>query len=86
MSYFKSSFRADGLESYVSRKRLHPLHLAMSLFEASLSLVGIVVLILLVRYGSFEVAGQKLDQAADQAGVMTDNLKDAISGLIQKKA
>ncbi len=59
---FSSPLRApEGLSSYARVSRVRPVHLLINLFEALLALMGVVVLILLVRYGSFEKAGHAID-------------------------
>ena len=61
---FSSPVRApEGLNSYAKVNRVRPLHLLINLVEALLSLLGVVVLILLIRYGSFEKAGAAIDQS-----------------------
>ena len=55
----------EGLTSYARVSRVRPLHLAINLFEGLLALMGVVVLILLIRYGSFEKAGLAIDGGID---------------------
>ncbi len=63
---FSSPFCApEGLTSYARASRVRPLHLAINLFEGLLALLGVVVLILLIRYGSFEKAGLAIDGSID---------------------
>ncbi len=59
---FSSPLRApEGLSSYARAPRVRPVHLLINIFEALLALLGVVMLILLVRYGSFEKAGAAID-------------------------
>ncbi len=61
---FSSPVRApEGLSSYAKVNRVRPLHTTITVIEALLSLIGVVVLILAIRYHSFEKAGLILDQA-----------------------
>lgn len=61
---FSSPVRApEGLNSYAKVNRVRPVQTAINVIEALLSLLGVVVLILLIRYHSFEKAGLVLDQA-----------------------
>jgi len=53
---------AEGLTSYARVKRLQSGPLLLSIVEGLLGLVGVVVLILVIRYGSFEKAGLTIDQ------------------------
>ncbi len=54
---------AEGLTSYAKVKRIQWGPLILSIVEGLLGLVGVVVLILVIRYGSFEKAGLTIDQA-----------------------
>ncbi len=59
---FSNPLRApEGLSSYARVSRVRPVHLLINLFEALLALLGVVILILLIRYGSFEKAGAAID-------------------------
>lgn len=60
---------AEGLTSYAKVKRIQWGPLILSIVEGLLGLVGVVVLILVIRYGSFEKAGLAIDQGV--AGVKT---------------
>ncbi len=61
---FSSPVRApEGLNSYAKVNRVRPVQTAINLIEALLSLVGVVVVILAIRYHSFEKAGLVIDQA-----------------------
>lgn len=61
---FSSPVRApEGLNSYAKVNRVRPVHTAITVIEALLSLIGVVVLILVIRYHSFEKAGLVIDQA-----------------------
>jgi hypothetical protein len=53
---------AEGLTSYAKVKRIQWGPLILSIVEGLLGLVGVVVLILVIRYGSFEKAGLAIDQ------------------------
>ncbi len=53
----------EGLSSYARVSRVRPLHLLITVVEGLLGLLGVVVLILVLRYGSFEKAGLCLDQS-----------------------
>ena len=52
---------AEGLTSYARVSRVRPVHTLITIVEALLSLTGVVLVILFVRYGSFEKAGHVLD-------------------------
>ena len=54
---------AEGLTSYAKVRRIQWGPLILSIVEGLLGLVGVVVLILVIRYGSFEKAGLTIDQA-----------------------
>jgi len=54
---------AEGLTSYAKVKRIQWGPLILSIVEGLLGLVGVVLLILVIRYGSFEKAGLTIDQA-----------------------
>jgi hypothetical protein len=63
---FSQPVRApEGLNTYAKVSRIRPVHLLVTVLEALLALMGVVVLVLLVRYGSFEAAGRALDGAVD---------------------
>jgi hypothetical protein len=53
----------EGLNSYAKVNRVRPVQTAINIVEALLSLLGVVVLILVIRYHSFEKAGLVIDQA-----------------------
>ncbi|MBW8879973.1 MAG: hypothetical protein JF615_00730 [Asticcacaulis sp.] len=53
----------EGLTSYAKVKRARPVQTLITILEAVLSLVGVVVIILAVRFGSFAKAGTAVDQA-----------------------
>ena len=85
---FSQPVRApEGLSTYAKVSRVRPAHLFITVLEALLALVGVVVLILLVRYGSFEAAGRAMDRAVDcvhghvakLTGQKTDPAKDTHS-------
>jgi len=75
---FSSPLRApEGLTSYARVSRVRPLHLAINLFEGLLALLGVVVLILLIRYGSFEKAGLAIDGGIEAVRTFGLNLAHA---------
>lgn len=53
---------AEGLTSYASVRRVQWGPLMLSIVEGLLGLLGVVLLILVFRYGSFEKAGLTIDQ------------------------
>jgi hypothetical protein len=63
MKFSKPVRAAEGLTSYAKVKRIQWGPLILSIVEGLLGLVGVVVLILVVRYGSFEKAGLTIDQS-----------------------
>jgi len=65
---------AEGLTSYAKVKRVRPVHLAINIAEALLGLVGVVMLILVVRYGSFEKAGAAVDHSLGCVKTCIDKL------------
>ncbi|MGN6210108.1 hypothetical protein [Asticcacaulis sp.] len=56
---------AEGLTSYARVKRVQWGPLVLSIVEGLLGLIGVVLLILFFRYGSFEKAGLTIDQGID---------------------
>ncbi len=61
---FSSPVQApEGLASYAKVKRIRPVQILINIVEALFSLLGVVLLILTIRYGSFEKAGLTLDQS-----------------------
>lgn len=75
---FSSPLRApEGLTSYARVSRVRPLHLVINLFEGLLALLGVVVLILLIRYGSFEKAGLAIDGGIGAIRALVLNLAHA---------
>lgn len=65
---FSASARAPeglsgGLVSYARRPRIRPVQILINIVEALLGLLGVVLLILTLRYGSFEKAGAALDRS-----------------------
>jgi hypothetical protein len=61
---FSEPVRApEGLNTYAKVNRVRPAHMLVTVLEALLALLGVVVLVLLVRYGSFEAAGRAIDGA-----------------------
>ncbi len=69
---------AEGLTSYAKVKRIQWGPLVLSIIEGLLGLVGVVVLILVIRYGSFEKAGLAIDN-----GIAC--VKTCVAGLIPHK-
>ena len=60
---FSSPVRApEGLSSYARVNRVRPVQTLINLLEALLSLLGVIVLILVFRFGTFEKAGLVIDQ------------------------
>lgn len=85
---FSEPVRApEGLSTYARVNRVRPVHLLITVFEALLALLGVIVLVLLVRYGSFEAAGRAIDgavgcvhgQVTKLLGGKTDPAKDTHS-------
>jgi hypothetical protein len=85
---FSQPVRApEGLNTYAKASRIRPVHMLITVLEALLALLGVIVLILLVRYGSFEAAGRAIDgavccvheSAAKLLGKKTDPAKDTHS-------
>ena len=68
----------SGLTSYAKVTRVRPFQILINVIEAVLSLLGVVVLILLFRFGSFEKAGLVLDQSVG-------HVNSAVAKLIPKK-
>ena len=58
----RASEGQGGLTSYAKVRKLKPGQLILNIVEALLGLVGVVLLILVIRYGSFEKAGAAIDQ------------------------
>lgn len=52
----------EGLTTYAKVKRVQPTLIFINIFEGLMALLGVVMLILLVRYHSFEKAGLAIDQ------------------------
>ena len=53
----------EGLTSYAKVQRVRPTVMLLNVIEGLLACLGVVVLILLIRYHSFEKAGLAIDQA-----------------------
>ena len=53
----------EGLTTYARVKRVQPTLIFINVFEGLLAMLGVVMLILLVRYISFEKAGLAIDQS-----------------------
>ena len=64
----------EGLSSYARVNRVRPFHLLITVLEGLLGLLGVVVLILTVRYGSFEKAGHAMDQGISCAVTCAEKL------------
>ncbi len=62
MTFSQPVRAAEGLTSYTKVKRIQWGPLILSIVEGLLGLVGVVMLILVIRYGSFEKAGLAIDQ------------------------
>lgn len=59
---FSQPVRApEGLNTYARVNRFRPTHLLVTILEAVLALLGVIILVLLVRHGSFEAAGRAMD-------------------------
>lgn len=61
MKFLQIARAPEGLTSYAKVKRIRPVQTAITIIEAILSLAGVAVLILAVRYGSFAKAGAVID-------------------------
>jgi hypothetical protein len=70
---------AEGLTSYARVKRVLWGPLVLSIVEGLLGLVGVVLLILFFRYGSFEKAGLSIDQGI---GWVKDRISEQASGRV----
>jgi len=62
MTFSEPVRAAEGLTSYARVRRLQWGPLLLNIVEGLLGLVGVIVLILVIRYGSFEKAGLTIDQ------------------------
>ena len=80
MTFSKPVYAPDGqnagLTSYARVTRVRPFQILINVIEALLSLLGVVVLILLFRFGSFEKAGLVLDHSV---GYVTNAVAKLIS-------
>ena len=63
MKFSQMTRAPEGLTSYAKVKRLRPTVMLLNVVEGLLACLGVVVLILLIRYHSFEKAGLAIDQA-----------------------
>ncbi|MBP2160065.1 MULTISPECIES: hypothetical protein [Asticcacaulis] len=63
MKFSQPVHAPEGLNTYAKVNRVRPVHMLITVFEALLALLGVIVLVLLVRYGSFEAAGRAIDGA-----------------------
>jgi len=52
---------SQGLSSYIKRPRIRPVHVLINIAEGLLGLLGVVLIILVLHYGSFARAGGALD-------------------------
>lgn len=66
---------AEGLTSYARVNRIRPWSVALNILEGLLGLLGVVVLILVIRAGSFEKAGLIIDQTL---GSVTNSIEKLI--------
>ena len=78
MKFSQPVHAPEGLSTYAKVSRVRPAHLLVTVLEAFLALLGVVVLVLLVRYGSFEAAGRALDGSVDC-------VHQHVAGLLGKK-
>lgn len=79
MKFSEPVHTAEGLTSYVRVRGVQWGPLILSIVEGLFGLVGVVVLILVIRYGSFEKAGLTIDQ-----GIAS--FKTAVQGVIPHKS
>ena len=63
MKFSEMTRAPEGLTSYAKVKRVRPMVMLLNVVEGLLACLGVVVLILLIRYHSFEKAGLAIDQA-----------------------
>ena len=78
---FENAKAGHGLDTYVSKKHIHPLHSLVSIFEALFGLLGLVVLVLMLSMGSFEKAGATLDKGYKS---VIDGVKALTMGQVSK--
>ncbi|WKL58213.1 hypothetical protein Q1W73_04315 [Asticcacaulis sp. ZE23SCel15] len=67
MKFQAMTRRAEGVDSYASGKSVSPTQSLINVLSGILSLLGAVVLILLLKEGSFTQAGALLDQGLTKA-------------------
>ena len=67
MKFPQVTHAPEGLTTYARVKRVRPTLVLINIFEGLLALMGVVMLILLVRYHSFEKAGLAIDQSVSCA-------------------
>lgn len=79
MKFSEPVHAAEGLTSYARVRRVQWGPLVLSIVEGLLGLVGVVLLILFFRYGSFEKAGLSIDQGI---GWLKDRISEQASGRI----
>ncbi len=64
MKFLTPNHAPDGLSSYARVNRVRPGLTLLNIIEGLFGIIGVVVIILAVRYGgSFEKAGLTIDQA-----------------------
>ena len=63
MKFSEITRAPEGLTSYAKVKRVQPTVMLLNVIEGLLACLGVIMLILLIRYHSFEKAGLAVDQA-----------------------
>ena len=62
MKFLTPNHAPDGLSSYARVNRVRPGLTLLNIVEGLFGIIGVVMVILAVRYGSFEKAGLTIDQ------------------------
>ena len=62
MKFLTPTHAPEGLSSYARVNRVRPGLTILSIVEGLFGIIGVVIIILAIRYGSFEKAGLTIDQ------------------------
>jgi len=62
MKFLTPTHAPEGLSSYARVNRVRPGLTILNIVEGLFGIIGVVIIILAIRYGSFEKAGLTIDQ------------------------
>ncbi len=61
MKFLQPAHAPEGLNSYARVSRVRPGLTALNILEGVFGLIGVAVIVLFIRFGSFEKAGEAID-------------------------